>query len=102
MSRVVPIRITDDVLMAIDACVNKTKGNRSAFVRDACLNYLKNIGEKNVSFVKLSPANSEKLKSFASQLNMDHDALLNMMLETTFKNLGDDPWGKMAAEEQID
>lgn len=102
MSRVVPVRITDDVLAAIDACVELTKGNRSSFVRDACLHYLKDKVEKDVSFVKLKTTNSEKLKWFASQLNMDHDVLLNNILETTFENMGDDPWGKMAAEEQME
>ena len=94
--------ITDDVLAAIDACVELTKGNRSSFVRNACLHYLKDKEGRDVSFVKLSPANSKKLKSFASQLNTDHDVLLNKMLETTFEDLGDDPWAKMAAEEKMD
>ena len=102
MSHVVSVWITDDVLAAIDACVELTKGNRSSFVRNACLHYLMDKGEKDLSFVKLSPANSKKLKSFASQLNTDHDVLLNKMLETTFEDLGDDPWAKMAAEEKMD
>ena len=101
MSRVVPVRITDVILKEIDDCAKRTKSCRSSFVRDACLHYLKVMGNENVSFVKISRVNSEKLKLFASRFNVDHDVFLDEILEAVFEK-GDDAWGKIRAGEPLD
>ncbi len=86
MSRDVSIRFTDEVLKLIDSCSN----NRSSFVRDACLAHAQAIGKLESSFVILSKKNSDKLKQFAVHLNIDHDKLINMLLEELLKNTEDE------------
>jgi len=95
MSRLASIRFTDDVLNLVDSCVEKTKGNRSSFVRDACLAHARSLGIEDASYVKLSQQNSWKLKQIASQLNTDHDELLNKLLENLFEQIGDKPFAGM-------
>ena len=99
MSRLISIRVTDDLLGAIDSYVKKTPGvNRSSFVRDASLNYLDQESE-DVSYVKISADNIRMLKLVASHLNMDHDKLINMILSSTFENMqGPDPFSAMDEE----
>ena len=87
MSRAVSIRFTDEVLKLIDSCSN----NRSSFVRDACLAQAQEIGKLETSFIILSKENSDKLKRFSAQLNIDHDKLVNVFLEELFKKAEEDP-----------
>ena len=92
MSRLVSIRFTDEVLNLVDSCVEKSKGNRSSFVRDACLAYANSLVEEEVSFVKINQENSTKLKQLASQFNTDHDEFLNKMLGMLFVQIEQNPY----------
>lgn len=92
MSRLVSIRFTDDVLRLVDSSVEKVKGNRSSFVRDACLEYANNLEGGEVSLVKISQENSAKLKLLSSQVNTDHDELLNKLLGIMFDQMEQNPF----------
>jgi len=87
LSRAVSIRFTDEVFKLIDSCSN----NRSSFVRDACLAHAQEIGKLKTSFILLSKENSDKLKRFSAQLNIDHAKLVNVFLEELFKKAEGDP-----------
>jgi predicted DNA-binding protein len=97
MSRGVSIRFTEEVLEVVDSCIEKTGGNRSSFVRDACLAHAQSL-DPEVCFVKLSQENVDRLKNVASQMNMDHDAFLDQMLTLLFEEVGDNPLEKMQKE----
>ena len=87
MSRAVSIRYANEILKLIGPCGN----NRSSFVRDACLAHTQEIGKLKTSFILPSKENSDKLKKFSAQLNIDHDKLVNVFLEELFKKAEEDP-----------
>lgn len=92
MSRNVSIRFTNEVLAIVDSCVEKTKGNRSSFVRDACLAYAEIVNLEEISYVKLNQENSTKLKQLASQFCTDHDEFLNKVLAMMFDQIEKNPY----------
>ncbi len=92
MSRSISIRFTDDVLTLIDSIVEETNSNRSALVRDACLAYAETLGTEDVSYVRISLENSLKLRQIASQLNIDHDKLLNQFMVILFDQIDRNPY----------
>ncbi|WP_321531990.1 hypothetical protein [uncultured Desulfuromonas sp.] len=77
MARHATINFTSEVLALIDLHAQKTKSNRSAVVRDACLSYLDQEGDKSFALIKLEQRNAETLRRLASLFSKDHDKFLN-------------------------
>ncbi|WP_316348246.1 hypothetical protein [Desulfuromonas acetoxidans] len=80
MARHATINFTSEVLALIDLHAQKNKSNRSAVVRDACLSYLDQEGDKSFALIKLEQRNAETLRRLASLFSKDHDKFLNDFL----------------------
>lgn len=94
MSQLVSVRLTDEVLTSIDLHNKKTGGNRSSFVRDACLSLLSTSDKEPVSLVKITSENIEKLKQISSKFSTDHDKFLNTILANIFNEMEQNPFSE--------
>ena len=94
MSRIVSVRLTDEVIALIDLHNKKTAGNRSSLIRDACLSYLSTSDKEPVSLVKITSKNIEKLKQLSSKFGTDHDKFLNDILANIFDEIQQNPFSE--------